>query len=228
MAAPVEYEQTDPRWANIPYSVTGNPAQTIGTSGCAPTCAAMVVATLRYSSITPIDAATYALSHGYRTPNSGTEWGFFRSYLDAFKIPFEETWSVDRTLAALKSGYMAITVAGKGMWTSEGHIILAYGVTDGGRRVLIHDPNSEAVQREIADVNKYKEQCKPFWIVKEAWQLEPKPIFVKDIDRDRQISVEAVNINGANFVKLRDFEKLAPVVIGNEGALPTIKANYKI
>ena len=41
------------------------------------------------------------------------------------------------------------------------------------------------------------------------------------------MTVTSVNVDGYNYIRLRDMEKLAPVVIGNEGATPTIKANYK-
>jgi len=226
MQAPVEYEQTDYRWRNIPYTSTGDLRQTIGTSGCAPTCAAMVLATLRFDTLTPPDAATYAVNHGYRTANDGTAWAYFPAYMAAFDVPCEQTGNVDRALAALRAGYMVITAAAKGIWTSGGHIILAYGLADGGKKVLIHDPNSESARREIADVANYRRECTQFWIIKEEWQVEVKTIEVKDIDRDRRVLVSAVNIDGSNYVKLRDLEKLAPVVIGNEGALPTIRANF--
>ena len=38
------YSQIDPRWKNHVYTSTGDNSQTIGTSGCGPTSAAMIVA----------------------------------------------------------------------------------------------------------------------------------------------------------------------------------------
>ena len=40
---PVYYSQIDSRWKNHPYTAIGKASQTIGTSGCGPTCSAMVV-----------------------------------------------------------------------------------------------------------------------------------------------------------------------------------------
>ena len=47
---PVSYLQTDPRWKSKPYRVPGESA-TIGGSGCGPTAAAMVIATLKDASV---------------------------------------------------------------------------------------------------------------------------------------------------------------------------------
>lgn len=67
-----------------------------------------------------------------------------------------------------------------------------------------------------ADVNKLLEE-----------KVEAKNITIKDLTRNKNITVSAVNVNGYNYIKLRDAEKLAPIVVGNEGATPTVKINYK-
>lgn len=46
------YSQVDSRWKNHKYTAIGDKAQTIGTSGCGPTSAAMVVSSIR-GTITP-------------------------------------------------------------------------------------------------------------------------------------------------------------------------------
>jgi len=46
------YSQVDDRWKNHKYSAINDKSQTIGTSGCGPTCAAMVVSSTR-GTITP-------------------------------------------------------------------------------------------------------------------------------------------------------------------------------
>ena len=77
MQTPVEYEQTDARWRNIMYSGTNNSRETIGTDGCGPTCAAMVVATLRDKKVTPKEAAQWSMRNGCVSPNDGTYWSYF-------------------------------------------------------------------------------------------------------------------------------------------------------
>ena len=224
MNVPIEYEQTDPRWRNIPYTVTGNPNDTIGTCGCGPTCAAMVIATLRDKKITPKEAAAWSVNHGYLSPNDGTYWAYFKPYLATYNIKCEQTSSDASALAALKKDRMVITAMGKGLWTSGGHFILAYGLS--GQKVKIHDPNSEASYRELGDLTRYQKEAVQYWIIEEVWKVDVKSLNIKDLDRNKTLTVQAVNVDGNNYVKLRDLEMLAPVTIGYDGT-PTIKANYK-
>lgn len=224
MDKPVEYEQTDPRWRNVMYSSTGNRYQTIGTDGCGPTCAAMVVATLRDKKVTPVQAADWSVSHGYLSPNDGTYWSYFHAYLEKYNIKVTQTSQASKAEAALRNNRMVITSMGRGQWTTGGHFILAYGIS--GNKVLIHDPNSEASYREQGDLYRYKNEAVQFWIVEEAWKVDVKNLEIKDLDRNKRVAVAAVNIDDTNYVKLRDLEKLAPVVIGYDG-VPTIKANFK-
>lgn len=229
MNAPIEYEQTDPRWADIMYSSVGNRFQTIGREGCGPTCAAMVVATLRDKSITPVQAADWSVNHGYLSDNDGTYWAYFAAYLRKYGIGCEQVGpeSFYRVREMLRKDRMVITSMRKGHWTSGGHFILAYGLSDDESYVKIHDPNSEAWSREHGNITHYRNEAVQYWIVPEVWKLEIKSLKIKDLDRNKELSVMAVNVDGYNYIRLRDAEKLAPITVGNEGAVPTVRANYK-
>ncbi len=230
MDKPIEYEQTDPRWRDIPYSGTGNPKETIGTDGCGPTCAAMVVATLRDTTpkVTPDKAAWYFKQNGGLSPHDGTYWFIFGRYFAYWKIPFTETNSKAMAKEALAKGWMVISAMRPGHWTSCGHFILAYGLE--GNKVKIHDPNSEAGCREYADLNTYLNEAAEFWIIKEAWKtvnIVDIPIWL--VDGKSKVFVKGSVENGTTYVKLRDVEKLFPVSIGwDEGQrIATLSLNYK-
>ena len=221
MNAPKEYEQTDPRWRNIMYSCIGNRADTIGNTGCGPTCAAMVVATLRDARVTPIEAAGWSVQHGHLSPHDGTYWSYFKAYFDKWDIPCERTDSPDRAEWALSKGLMVISAMGKGLWTSGGHFILGYGLA--GNKVKIHDPNSEASYRELGDLARYKAEGKQFWIVKEDWNVQIKSTDLVNATTGAVVKANTVTVNGNTFVKLRDTEKFLPVEIGYNGKNPTFK-----
>ena len=226
MNAPIEFEQTDARWRDVMYSNHGDTGQTIGKEGCGPTCAAMVVATLRpKAGVTPKEAADWSVKHGYQSYDDGTYWAYFAAYMAWYGIPCRRTDSPEEAIAALRQNYMVISAMGTGMWTSGGHFILAYGIT--GSKVKIHDPNSEASYRELGELARYCAEAKQYWIIPEDWKVETKIITVKDLTRAKNVQVTAVNIGGNNYVKLRDLERLAPILVGNEGATPTVRINYK-
>ena len=50
---------------------------------------------------------------------------------------------------------------------------------------------------------------------------------VRDLDRGQDVQVRAVNLEGHNYVMLRDMGRLFPIVIGNVGAIPTLRMNYE-
>ena len=227
MDRPVEYEQTDARWRNVMYSNHGDPNQKIGTDGCGPTCAAMVVATLRDDKVTPVRAANWAVENGYLSYDDGTYWAYFQAYLRQYGIACQQTDNKNRAWEMLRKDRMVITSMRKGNWTSGGHFILAYGVADDGR-VKIHDPNSEASYRELGDASRYLAEAAQFWIIPEVWKVQLKPLTIKDLDRNKELTVNAINVDGYNYIRLRDMEKLAPIVVGNEGSVPTIAINYKV
>lgn len=56
--------------------------------------------------------------------------------------------------------------------------------------------------------------------------MEIEQLLIRDLDQGRSITVSAVNIAGSNYIRLRDAEKLFPVIIGNEGKTPTLRLNY--
>lgn len=231
MEKPIEYEQYDPRWKNIMYSAIDDKSQTIGTAGCGPACAAMVVATLRKGEtiITPVHACAYAVAKGFRSENNGTGWGFFEKFLGEYSIPCEQVGeeSLSKVLTALKNGYMVIAVAGKGIWTTGGHFILAYGLSADGSKVYINDPNSEAGYRELANIPNFKNECIRFWIIEEEWNMpEIKNLQVVHSEKGL-VEMKSVNVNGENYVRLRDTELIAPIEVGWNGKNPTVKVNYK-
>ena len=82
---PILYLQTDRRWRDKPYRVSGENA-TIGGSGCGPTCAAMVISTLTGQNVTPEETCAWSVQHGYKALNQGTYYGYFPPQLAAYGI----------------------------------------------------------------------------------------------------------------------------------------------
>lgn len=83
---PVEFKQTDLRWAKNVYSCRGDKHQTMRTSGSGPTVCADIVATLKDGSVTPWTLAQLAMEWGDRTDYTGTAWPFFKHVAEHFKF----------------------------------------------------------------------------------------------------------------------------------------------
>ena len=186
---PISYLQTDKRWAGIDYSAKGENT-TIGESGCGPSCMAMVIATLKDSTVTPKETCAWALKNGYKAFKQGTYYSYFVSAGAAYginitKVNRSNLYGAKSTSAkeaheeavtALKSGHWVISCMGKGNWTKSGHYVLAYGLEE--NKVLINDPGSIKAGRVRADIELWQSQVKYYWIVE-----------VKNIKEEEEVSL---------------------------------------
>lgn len=131
------YSQIDSRWSSHPYTSCGNYSQTIGSSGCGPTCASMVV-TATKGTITPPDMGDLFVKYGYRTSNNGTYFSAFRFVADTFDIGYEETYYLDTAVNLLRNNHYVIVSCGNGLFTTGGHFIVLTGIN--GDTLEIYDP----------------------------------------------------------------------------------------
>ncbi len=140
------YSQADSRWANLPYTSTGDKSQTMKSSACGPTCAAMIVSSSK-GAILPTTMAQLFVDNGYRTRNNGTAWAAFPFIADYFDFnEYHTTSNFDTMLKYLKTDkdkdgiadYFVISSVGNGLFTTGGHYISL--VADNGGLMTIFDP----------------------------------------------------------------------------------------
>lgn len=130
------YSQIDNRWKNKMYSSVGNTAQTIGTSGCGPAVAAMVVSSIK-GNITPDQMADLYMKYGYRSANQGTYWSAFKWTADVFDIGYSEYYKLDDAIAKLKDNHYIIASCNQGLFTYGGHFVVLVGIE--GNYIKIFD-----------------------------------------------------------------------------------------
>lgn len=112
------YSQIDTRWKNKMYSSVGNSSQTIGTSGCGPTSAAMVVSSIK-GTINPSQMSDLFVKYGFRSANNGTYWSAFRWTADVFDINYKEVQKLNDVCDLLEQNYMVISACGNGLFTTR-------------------------------------------------------------------------------------------------------------
>ena len=169
---PVSYLQTDARWKTKPYRVSGE-SSTIGSAGCGPTCAAMLIETITGKTFTPVDACAWSVAHGYKALNQGTYYAYFKPQFAEFGIDCDMlNWQKSygdpdhpnhaKAFEMLKEGYYLIALMNKGLWTSGGHFVVVWW-EDG--KVRIKDPASTKDARVNGDLRTFKSQAKYYWWV---------------------------------------------------------------
>lgn len=180
---PVSYLQTDPRWANLDYSASGEKT-TIGASGCGPTAMAMVLATWADPNVNPKTECAWALAHGYKAPHSGTYYGYFepagkRYGLTVTRLNWSNIYGKATSAYhaqakdALDRGDLVIACMGKGNWTSSGHYVLVYGID--GDTIYINDPASTKARRTRGSYSLFKQQVKYYWTVERPESAKEEP-----------------------------------------------------
>ncbi len=130
------YSQLDNRWKYKIYSSVGNTAQTIGTSGCGPAAAAMVVSSIK-GNITPDQMADLYMKYGYRSSNQGTYWSAFKWTADVFDIGYSECYKLDEVINKLKDNHYIIASCNQGLFTYGGHFVVLVGLE--GNYIKIYD-----------------------------------------------------------------------------------------
>lgn len=131
------YSQIDSRWKNNLYTSVGNTTQTIGSSGCGPTCAAMVISSIK-GTVTPPQIASLFVQNGYRSANNGTYWSAYREIADQFNIGYTETSDIQKAIDLLRNKNYIIVSCGNGLFTTGGHYIVLAGIE--GNTLKIYDP----------------------------------------------------------------------------------------
>lgn len=169
---PILYLQTDSRWKGLPYRVSGE-TSTIGSAGCGPSCAAMIIATMNDPKITPKDTCSWSVSHGYKALKQGTYYSYFRPQLAAYGIECHQLLNSrilnqpnhpihEQVKQYLKQGYYVIALMGPGTWTKGGHFILLWDWDD---KVRINDPASTRDTRMNGDPEVFKNEVRCYWLV---------------------------------------------------------------
>ncbi len=140
------YSQADSRWAEYPYTSTGNPTQTMKSSACGATSAAMVISSSK-GTILPTTIADLFVENGYRTANNGTAWSAYPFVADYFDFnEYSTTSDLDEALEYLGadnnhdgiSDYFIIASCGSGLFTTGGHYITLVDLS--GATITVYDP----------------------------------------------------------------------------------------
>ena len=169
---PVSYLQNDARWKAKPYRVTGEQS-TIGSAGCGPSCAAMVISTLTGKTVTPVDTCDWSMKHGYKALNQGTYYSYFVPQLKAYGIQCKQLLGSrilnqpqhpihEQVKQYLSHGYYVIALMGPGTWTKSGHFVLVWGWDT---KVRICDPASVRAERMNGDPDTFRREVRMYWLV---------------------------------------------------------------
>ena len=157
---PVDYKQTDKRWANISYTICNNKSQTIGRTGSGPTLAADVVATLKDKNVTPIKLAQQAIEWGCRTHNCGTAWPFWAKVADHYGFSkFIRTTHFEHLQECLDAGGLVVCNMKVGYWVPITNYILVWLYDNN----YVYGITAHKSRKNKQPTEQFKAECKQYF-----------------------------------------------------------------
>lgn len=156
-SVPVLY-QIDSEWASSPYA-----EDTLGESGCGPTCLAMVYVGLTgKTDKDPAKMCRYSEREGF-VVDGMTSWDLMTTGAEDLGLESEVLPAdADAILSRLREGHPVIASVGPGTFTTTGHFIVLSAVDSDGR-VIVHDPNSFERTNRTWDLGEILTQFRNIW-----------------------------------------------------------------
>lgn len=151
--------QWDERWGYVTYG-----SNLLAISGCGPTCMSMVYTGLtKQTDKTPADMAEFCLENNYYSLEEGTSWNFMLNGARKLGLTVNRIALSEKKLKkTLKQGETVICSMKPGDFTTEGHFIVLYGLTEDGK-ILLNDPNNIERSNMEWDLKTVYEQVKAAW-----------------------------------------------------------------
>ncbi|MGN0073021.1 MAG: C39 family peptidase [Coriobacteriales bacterium] len=150
--------QKDPKWSEQRYA-----GDTVGISGCGPTCLSMVYVCLTgKTGMDPGRMAEFSQNGGY-VEDGKTAWrlmseGAAQLGLNSWEVPYDES----QICSLLQAGTPIICSMMPGDFTDTGHFIVLCGIDEQGR-VLLRDPNSPERSGTSWDLSRIMPQIANLW-----------------------------------------------------------------
>jgi len=135
------YYQTDNRWANKVYSASAPHTETVKTSGCGVTSAAMIITNLTGKKVTPDVMADFSVKGGHRIDGVGTAFSLYPAIAKKYGLNCRQTSSIDDAISCVKAGGMVVcsTNGGvSGLFSTSGHLFVMCGVEE--KTCIFADP----------------------------------------------------------------------------------------
>lgn len=148
------YHQRDMRWKNVKF---GN--GTLGSIGCGPAVAAMIVSSLADSEVTPTKAAEQA--ERYRFAATGTYMEFFYMFLRSYNIPYKVIRENDHASlrSSLEKKWWIISVIRPLPFLQKNHYVIIRDIR--GDSILLANPDNYAGSRKYIKLDKFLKKCSP-------------------------------------------------------------------
>ena len=126
------FSQRDEKWKNYKYSAKAPHTETIMSSGCGITTAAMIVSNLTGEYVEPPKMADYSVKNGHRIDGVGTAFSLFPAIGKLYNLNCVQTNDIFKAVECVRgNGLVACSTNGgvNKLFSTGGHIFLMSGIS---------------------------------------------------------------------------------------------------
>lgn len=151
------YCQWNSQWGAVNYG-----GGTISSSGCGPTCCAMVVSYYTGKYVTPADIVEI-IGDTYYVPGAGSSWSLFPGVASMYGVNCSDLGvNITSVVQSLRNGEIVIASVKPGTFTKAGHFIVLTGITEDGK-ITVNDPNHPDFCRSTFETSIFVAEAKNYW-----------------------------------------------------------------
>ena len=121
------FSQRDKRWAGILYSAKAPHTETIKSSGCGITSAAMIVSNLTDTYVEPPEMAEYSVKNGFRIDGVGTALALYPAIAKKYNLKCTKSYDIFKASECVRNGGMVVCSTNGGenkLFSTGGHLFL--------------------------------------------------------------------------------------------------------
>ena len=125
------FSQRDKRWADVIYSSKEPHSETIKSSGCGITAAAMIISNLTDTYTEPPKMAEYSVKNGFRIDGVGTSHSLYPAIAKKYNLNCEQSYDIFKGAECIRRGGMVVCSTNGGenkLFSTGGHLFLMTGV----------------------------------------------------------------------------------------------------
>lgn len=121
------FSQRDKKWANVIYSAKEPHTETIKSSGCGITTAAMVISNLTDNYIEPPKMAEFSVENGHRIDGVGTSHSLYPAIAKKYNLKCAESYDIYKAAECVRRGGLVVCSTNGGenkLFSTGGHLFL--------------------------------------------------------------------------------------------------------
>lgn len=127
----IVFSQRDKKWADVKYSKKAPHTETIKSSGCGITSAAMIISNLTNSYVEPPEMAEFSVKNGFRIDGVGTSHALYPAIAKKYNLKCTESYDIYKAAECVRRGGLVVCSTNGGvnkLFSTGGHLFIMSGI----------------------------------------------------------------------------------------------------